>query len=704
MNPDAEHAVGPTHRARAAGGRFPKTGIVGSVGGEKTAPAPSSVLRWAALCTAFFIALGVTASALAADGESIAVVEADSAILKAPTPFPFAGRRIRFVPSTQGGYSTRIEAADDVSPRGKWLQFTPGAEGRATSIRVELNRPVTLFGQAHREIFIHPDGVVTFSEALPAESVARAADSGDLLRALTTGPAFVAALWNELSPDQAPPGGGVYVAQWPDRVMVTWAQVPSVRPAGEPNNFRIVLHNDGRIDLEYGEMHTAWGVVGLSPANRERVIVADLATAPAIPASDAVTSWYRDLPVLDEIELTRKVMNQIPDRFDFMTVFTTQPVDGQHLIGSTTVKNQVQGIGLPVYDHGELFGSRQLEHIVLMNDLAFYADDPRDPPRANSYSYAASTLTVLAHETGHRWLSHLHGPAPLSPGDGHWSFYLESGGSLMGGHRMRVNPDGSFTTVRAMTGFGPLDLYLMGLLSPDSVQPFYLVEQVSEVWFAGGARQPAPTPYSRPRTGATFSGSRRDIGVADVIAAAGQRIPAAGQAPNDFRMAFVLVVPPGGSASAAEIAKVDRIRRSFGPFFHRATAGRARMQTRILKLDPEIAATPAPSPILDRARTGQPLILDVSVHPTPDGRDTMVLDFADLDSDVVTLELSTDASADVAAASIDVTPDVYGARRGSISFLLAELPEGAAELRLALVDAAGRRSATSVYTIPQRTP
>ena len=59
----------------------------------------------------------------------------------------------------------------------------------------------------------------------------------------------------------------------------------------------------------------------------------------------------------------------------------------------------------------------------------------------------------------------------------------------------------------------------------------------------------------------------------------------------------------------------------------------------------------------------------------------------------------TDVSAALPPAAIDVAPEVYGARRGSISFRLAELPDGAAELRLALVDAAGRRSATIVHAV-----
>jgi hypothetical protein len=130
-----------------------------------------------------------------------------------------------------------------------------------------------------------------------------------------------------------------------------------------------------------------------------------------------------------------------------LTAFTTEPVDGPSLISSFPVKNLDRGIGLPVFDYGALYGTRNLEHLVVMNDLAFYDEDRRarrDTPRTRSHPPRSP---FLAHETGHRWLAEASCPTgSLASSDGHWSFFLESGGSLLGGNQLQDNGDGSFIT------------------------------------------------------------------------------------------------------------------------------------------------------------------------------------------------------------------------------------------------------------------
>ena len=645
---------------------------------------------------AWLLASGAPIPAHADEISNVLVLEDDGTLLDPPRPLPLAGKRARFVPGRAGGYDTVVEALDGDPTRwnrGRRLVFaSPGG-----TARISLATPFPFFGEAYSEVYVHPHGAVSLGEGLPSSSRAQVASSGELLRSLTAGPPVIAGLWNELLPGRVDEASGVFVDEGTDRVSIAWVDVPSVRPAGEPNTFRITLHRDGRIDLEYAVMAARWGVVGLAPGHSsDQVALVDIATAPSGNARQALLGWYRDLPTLNEIALARAAYRRLPDRFQFLTAFTTEPVDGPSMIASVPVKNLDRGIGLPVFDYGALYGSRNLEHLVVMNDVAFYDEDPTRPPRHPAYAFAPSTLAVLAHETGHRWLAEASCPTgSLGSSEGHWSFFLESGGSLLGGNQLRDNGDGSFTTLEPLRGFGPLDQYLMGLRPPEEVAPFFTVEGANSF---DPARNAAGQPFderSKPESGVRFRGTRRTITIGDVIGSTGERSPSAGRGPRAFRMAFVLVVPAGMPPSAADLEKVERIRRAFGPFFQEATGGRARLGTAL-----PFGIAPA-SPSDDaRLRGGEPRVLEAEVRPRGFGRVALKLEFADFDADVTGVELSTDASQTNPPTAVDVTTAAFGSRRGALTVNLYGIAPEARELRLALVDRRGQRSSVIARPLP----
>src|SRR5690606_29350223 len=154
-----------------------------------------------------------------------------------------------------------------------------------------------------------------------------------------------------------------------------------------------------------------------------------------VAPEEAIATRYRDQMRLNEIALARRVYGSVPDAFDFRTASTTVPVEGPHVVYSSTVRHSGGGVGLPTFDHAAVFGSKRLEHLVVLNDVRLWAGDPAGRPKSPEYAFAESALAVLAHETGHRWLA--HPDAELCSGDGHWSWFLESDASLMGGHRLR---------------------------------------------------------------------------------------------------------------------------------------------------------------------------------------------------------------------------------------------------------------------------
>ena len=627
------------------------------------------------------LSLAAAVPARALDTSNVLVLEDDGTILTPADPVPLAGKRLTLSPSADGGYTTRIGPSRGLLRRGSHLDFAAQPEGVA---RIALQTPVRFYGQTYDEIWVHPQGVVSFGAPLPAS--ARADASGQMLAGVLGGPPVVAALWNELQPASNDPGRGVFVDQAGGAVVVTWYQTPSTRPAGEPNTFRLTIAADGTIDLDYGALATRWGIVGLSPGSeRAGVRMADFAAAPRIAARTATLAWYHDLPQINEIALARAAYARLPDRFQFLTAFTTQPVDGPTPVWSTTVKNSDRGIGMPVFDHSGVFGSDTLEHVVVMNDVGFYADDPEQSPRAAGYAYAPSTLAILAHEVGHRWLAYAGASEQgLAGPDGHWAYVLDTGASFLGGNQIRANDDGSFSTTAAMQTYGPLDRYLMGLATAAEVPPFFVVDDAHSFEPPPGHAGEVLGPESHPETGVRFQGTRRDLTIDDVRARIGDRQPDTPSARIAFRMATVLVVPAGGRAETAQIEKVERIRRAFGPFFRAATGHRARMAT-WLPTTREAAPAAADQLLL----AGRPRLLAGSVRRDASGRGEVVLDYADFDGDLTALLVTTDAAGGAPPITIDVAQGTLGNRRGSLSFVLRDLPAEAKQLQLALIDNRG---------------
>lgn len=197
------------------------------------------------------------------------------------------------------------------------------------------------------------------------------------------------------------------------------------------------------------------------------------------------------------------------------------------------------------------------------------------------------STSVSLHEFGHRWLYHLrirqngettralnpttahpaefvHTPAPFT-------VYSVSDASTMGGSRWTDHGDGSFASAPFLGyySYSWMDLYLMGLAAPEEVEPFFYIENSSPAL----RNEYTPAPNTR------VTGTRRDVVIQQVIDALGARNPSPHQAPRLFTVYFVLVTEPGAEVSAAQIAKMDKHRRTFEESFRMATGGRAEVRT-----------------------------------------------------------------------------------------------------------------------------
>jgi hypothetical protein len=265
------------------------------------------------------------------------------------------------------------------------------------------------------------------------------------------------------------------------------------------------------------------------------------------------------------------------DDFDFLNIISTPSRIANRT--HTVVRNDVSGIGLPLIDGSAQFGSAgRLRGYSLFPIPGFY-----DGAGAG-----------FSHETGHQWINYL--PVdPFAPGRPHWpassmaagtmGFSIGGSGGQGGDFNCRIVDQGGVVQLMPQTEsktFGDFDLYLMGLVPPESVQP--------QIVLSGLTNPPACT-------GQTYTGAVARVSINDIIAGAGPRVPAAADAPKRYRAATILVSRDGlvsretmwlysWFTARAELETATAIHEGFvksvgNPFF-RMTGGRASIDTRLV--------------------------------------------------------------------------------------------------------------------------
>ena len=204
---------------------------------------------------------------------------------------------------------------------------------------------------------------------------------------------------------------------------------------------------------------------------------------------------------------------------------------------------------------------------------------------------------LLLHEFGHRWLYFLQimengrASSVLNPASAHPAQYVHTpaafnvqasdDASVMGGSTFTDNRNGTFTSGSGThNGYSWLDLYLMGLASPQEVQPFFYI--------ANSDPQLDDAYYAPPAT--TVRGSRRNVTVQQVIDATGPRLPAFPRTQRRFRVAFVLL--SAGDPQPQQLERMQQLRFLMARDFAVATGGRAELTSEFA--DPEPPPPPGP--------------------------------------------------------------------------------------------------------------
>ncbi len=265
-------------------------------------------------------------------------------------------------------------------------------------------------------------------------------------------------------------------------------------------------------------------------------------------------------------EIAKEFLRQHLDEYDFFVILTNfdfSMPDADAKAFYLEVKNDTQGIGKRIFDNSSLFGSNsKLQGTIDMGNIATIITNPIDPK-------FEETINTLAHEQLHRWGAKVKfkdaggniSTTLLGRDGSHWSFLLDSDGSVMYGNDWRDNGDNTFTSVAANKYYSPLDLYLMGMYDKSQVPPMLLIENTSV------------DPTRLPAVGETISGTAYSVTIGDIIGAEGQRAPDSTTSQKTFKTAFIFITRPG-TYTGGELAGIENVRNAWAGRFSNLTEGK----------------------------------------------------------------------------------------------------------------------------------
>ncbi len=498
---------------------------------------------------------------------NVALIDRSAGVLGRRNDFDLVGRAITFEPVDSAAlrYRVVVESRFTFAPAGG-EQLALGDDATTT---VALPFAFPFFGSRYESVFVNSDGNLTFGSGDDASSERS-------LGRVVAGPPRIAPLFVDLDPSRA---GRVTMSSSSTMVEFAWLAIPLFQTAGTgvEQTFRVRLHSDGRIEFLFESVSVESAVTGIAPGEfRGRTSIVSFGDGVPGEFDGTVAEVFERNPGIDLVRVAQRFYETHGDNYDYLAVFNNLGVSpGGAIAFQIPVRVTGDGYGLRRLDLGREFGSRRrLQSMLNMGPLSQY---PADPRAVASFRPGAgeSTLTILAHEAGHQYLSFVSVPDSTRPGtlpmlgrqQAHWSFFFNSEASILEGNRIVDRGEGvspRFNVTGTTEAYSALDRYLMGLGEAEAVPPTFFVRPRGTFFRAEDS----------PRMGATFDGDRVDITPEAILTAGGRRAPDSTVAQDRFRMAFVLVVDEGAMPGAAEVDQLERLRREFEDYFRQATGGR----------------------------------------------------------------------------------------------------------------------------------
>ncbi len=584
---------------------------------------------------------------------SIAVMDDSGGVVGRRNPFDLDHQTLAFSPQGAGYRLTVGGDTFDAAASQAGSRITLADDDTQ---QISLPFAFQFFGQSYQQAWVNSNGSVTFGRGDKDYS----GSYGHFL----SGPPVIAPAFTDLDPSATATTDGVRVLSEVGRVVITWSNVPLAGSAGFAvpplETFQVRLYPDSHFEMTYHVSELPSGTVGITPGNFQPASLIDLTAAPS-GTLGPVAEVFATADAIDMVYTAQKFYQTHDDSFDYLVVFNASNISaGSGVVAyEMTTRSNGKGYGDTATDLGTSFGSpRRLQAVLNMGPVSQYPSDPNGAVAAR-YPTGDTPLTLLGHEAGHLFLALVSVPDParsynqpmLGRGQVHWAFTYDSEASLLEGNRIRDDgPDAParFTTTGTVEGYSPLDQYLMGFRAPEEVPPTFAVLNASE------------SQTRAPQTGVSFTGTRLDVNIGQVIQAAGRRTPDSTVAQRNFRFAFIVIVPAGsnvadGGAIAGSIAQVDRYRSNFEAFYANASSSRASADTS-LRLAATLSLAPAAGVLLGANGTASIELAAAASSPV-----TFTLHGANG-------VLAAPASATIAAGASRITFPTFGARVGVEEF------------------------------------
>ena len=361
------------------------------------------------------------------DAGEIAVLQDAGDLMTRANPLDLADVAVRFTSNPSGGYDAEQAPYGFRQPLGEALTLTDDDTREMT-----LPFGFTFFNQQYDRVFVNSDGNLTFTEpdtASTQRSVSR----------FLTGPPRLAPLFADLDPST---GGRVLAFGDAGRFSVTWCGVHQFeRP--ETATMQITLLADGRSKFTCRARRRSRRRSSARRRGGRRISsLADFSNPSGnAGGAGAIGEHFTATSDLDLIGVSRRFLATHPDEFDHLIVFTDEPLLTDAFAYEVTVSNDITGLGMATFNHASDYGSAgRLQAMCNMDALSKYPDDPR-----RKFHRENSTLGILGHEVGHRWLAFLNfrdensqtSEALLGRDRAHWSFFFDSDASVRRRQRHR---------------------------------------------------------------------------------------------------------------------------------------------------------------------------------------------------------------------------------------------------------------------------
>jgi hypothetical protein len=496
---------------------------------------------------------------VAEDIGDIAVIQDTGDLVLPLNPFDVRSTGLRF---TRNGSTYTLSKIDGTFRSNLGTRVTLTDDD---SVQVAIPFSFPFYGTGQTAAFINSDGNITLVEE---DKTSTERDIGRLV----TGPPRIAPFFADLDPTTG--SGKIFVNAAADAYTVTWCSVRGF-DSTRSTTVQATLLPDGSVEMKFSDaINIGDAIVGISPGHTSDVALLDL-TAGTGSGGGAIAERFAQASSIDTFAVARKFYATHPDNYDQILLWTDQPLIRDAFAYELTLANDVRGIGQEIYNTARLAGSAgRLSSLVVMDWLGKYPEDP-----GQKFLGENTTLSVIGQEVGHRWLAYVEfrdrtgtrSKALLGRDDAHWSFFFDSDASVMEGNDIEDLGGGQFRTTDAVRRYSRLDQYMMGLIPAGSVPTFFYVENPVST----KSRSDAPS------INVSFTGTRRDVLVEDIIAVNGPRIPTAADSAKIHRQAFIYIVSNGRSTDAAQVAKLDRIRDQWVTFFRLGTENRMTADTRL---------------------------------------------------------------------------------------------------------------------------